>query len=160
MKCPSCNAELQKSDYEKLDLDMCPDCSGVWLSQDKLESFIKLHIKYFDYFPDIKHSTNQKTGFEKGVPEILQPCPQCNKPMKWYSYDLKANIHLYCCMDCHGVWVDSSKINQLVLEVKDYSDYKVIGEEIVKDDKKLQLLLKMGRIGKTLSMRRWYGYKI
>lgn len=153
MQCPSCNAELQKSDYQKLSLDMCPNCSGVWLAQDKLEPFIQLHIKYADYLPDVKYSSDRNVGLADGIPQILQPCPQCNKPMKWYSYDLEANVHLYRCMDCHGVWVDSSKINRLVLKVRDHSDYKLIGEEIIKDDKRLQLLLKMARVGKFLNMR-------
>src|ERR1700690_893440 len=98
MQCPSCNAELQKSDYEKLDLDMCPNCKGVWLAQNKLDAFIQLHIKYADFFPDDNHSLTPLSNPTNAIPLTLQACPQCSQPMKWFNYDLEANIHLYRCV--------------------------------------------------------------
>ena len=35
--CPVCQRKLTKAERNGLEIDTCPDCQGVWLSQDKLE---------------------------------------------------------------------------------------------------------------------------
>jgi hypothetical protein len=38
--CPVCRRRLAKADRHGLRIEVCPDCQGVWLTQDELEQLI------------------------------------------------------------------------------------------------------------------------
>lgn len=37
MKCPKCNGNLSERTYEKVNIDQCADCGGIWLDKGELE---------------------------------------------------------------------------------------------------------------------------
>ena len=37
MKCPKCGSNLEEINYEKVMIDRCPDCKGIWLDHGELE---------------------------------------------------------------------------------------------------------------------------
>jgi Transcription factor zinc-finger len=39
-RCPSCQQGLDKVERHGIQIEICPRCQGVWLSQDKLEQII------------------------------------------------------------------------------------------------------------------------
>ena len=38
LKCPSCGGALKEREYEKVRIDQCADCGGVWLDKGELET--------------------------------------------------------------------------------------------------------------------------
>lgn len=38
MKCPKCGADLVTELIEKIPIDRCPECSGIWLDNGELEA--------------------------------------------------------------------------------------------------------------------------
>ena len=40
MKCPKCGADLATEDFHRIQIDRCPDCSGVWLDKGELDSLV------------------------------------------------------------------------------------------------------------------------
>ena len=39
--CPNCNASMQAVQRSGVELDMCPQCRGVWLDRGELEKIIE-----------------------------------------------------------------------------------------------------------------------
>jgi hypothetical protein len=41
MQCPVCNAELQMTERQGVEIDYCPKCRGVWLDRGELDKIIE-----------------------------------------------------------------------------------------------------------------------
>ena len=41
MKCPNCNATLQMTERQGIEIDYCPQCRGVWLDRGELDKLIE-----------------------------------------------------------------------------------------------------------------------
>lgn len=41
MKCPVCNFALTMSERQKIEIDYCPQCRGVWLDRGELDKIIE-----------------------------------------------------------------------------------------------------------------------
>ena len=37
MKCPKCGSQLKERSFQKVLIDECPDCNGIWLDAGELE---------------------------------------------------------------------------------------------------------------------------
>ncbi|MDH4233157.1 MAG: zf-TFIIB domain-containing protein [Nitrospirota bacterium] len=42
MRCPKCGMELIEIDYEKIKVDKCSECEGIWLDAGELDAVSKL----------------------------------------------------------------------------------------------------------------------
>ena len=42
MNCPVCDAKLRAIEKHSVEVDICPDCKGVWLDRGELEKLIEL----------------------------------------------------------------------------------------------------------------------
>jgi Zn-finger nucleic acid-binding protein len=40
MICPWCHAEMECRDHNGVEIDQCPNCSGVWLDRGELETIL------------------------------------------------------------------------------------------------------------------------
>jgi len=50
MKCPKCGMELIEIDYQKIKVDKCSSCQGVWLDAGELEAVSNLESSTLDKF--------------------------------------------------------------------------------------------------------------
>ncbi|HEX9879042.1 MAG TPA: zf-TFIIB domain-containing protein, partial [Candidatus Binatia bacterium] len=41
MKCPKCGETLKESTFQKVTVDRCPECHGVWLDAGELDQVAK-----------------------------------------------------------------------------------------------------------------------
>lgn len=41
MQCPVCNVELKIADRQRVEIDYCPKCRGVWLDRGELDKLIE-----------------------------------------------------------------------------------------------------------------------
>lgn len=44
MNCPVCDAKLREVNKMGVDVDICPDCKGVWLDRGELEKLLELAV--------------------------------------------------------------------------------------------------------------------
>lgn len=42
MRCPKCGMEMIEIDYNKIKVDKCSECDGIWLDAGELETISKL----------------------------------------------------------------------------------------------------------------------
>ena len=51
MKCPKCYSDLKEEDYkEKVNIDRCQHCGGVWLDAGELEMLVELEHGFISGF--------------------------------------------------------------------------------------------------------------
>lgn len=52
MKCPVCDARLREVTRRGVEVDICPECKGVWLERGELEKLVELAAEEEDYVGD------------------------------------------------------------------------------------------------------------
>jgi len=50
MKCPKCGSDLQEIDYQKVMIDRCMACKGIWLDMGELELLVKGEAQFTKSF--------------------------------------------------------------------------------------------------------------
>lgn len=45
MTCPKCNTELLLAERQRIEIDYCPQCRGVWLDRGELDKIIERNLE-------------------------------------------------------------------------------------------------------------------
>lgn len=105
--CPHCRCELVNYEYRGNDLDICPQCSGLWLNN-----------------PDFKRLTSERDVLKddslpyeytkKPLPrdETYLHCPLCESLMVRKNFKKISGVIIDICRD-HGVWLDTGELVQI-----------------------------------------------
>jgi len=108
MKCPVCNSLMIVVEHEKIELDYCLNCSGVWFDAEELELLLEtmelegtsLSLDNILTSPDVQSS------------EKKRKCPICNQKMK--KTTIGQQIIIDVCRQGHGLWFDNGEVNHLI----------------------------------------------
>jgi Zn-finger nucleic acid-binding protein len=113
MKCPLDKSDMIVVEHQRIELDYCLKCAGVWLDAGELDLLV---------------STLKTEGTNSYHPEILTPetakvsetkrkCPVCRKNMDkvWIGKDPKVLID--SCPIGDGLWFDGGELSQVLCEV-------------------------------------------
>ncbi|MFZ2322594.1 MAG: zf-TFIIB domain-containing protein [Ignavibacteriaceae bacterium] len=103
MQCPVCKNSMVILELDKVEIDYCPACKGIWLDSGELELLIE------DY------SKNNSSNFRlvNDLPEKKYRCPICNKKMNKVEY-ANSKIIIDKCKNDHGLWFDKGELNLLL----------------------------------------------
>ena len=124
MKCPVCNLDMIAVEYNKIELDHCLKCLGVWFDAGELEL---LHM-----------ASQADRASEVGVfslpdadtGEAKRKCPICGKKMRKVLIGREPNVLIDVCPRNDGLWFDSGEVEQLVnqftLESPGSADHHVV----------------------------------
>ncbi len=92
-----------------LNLDVCPQCAGIWFDDGELATLI-------DTAPDALDTLE-----EMHLPELeivtgtgnFRHCPRCNAALEThkYAYDQPAKVD--SCPSCHGVFVEDRELGAI-----------------------------------------------
>jgi Zn-finger nucleic acid-binding protein len=123
MKCPKCNTDLVATKRDKIDMEICPSCMGMWLTSQELEL---LEDEVFDFGDDEKGSLM----LDSETSELN--CPQCGKAMKSFGYRLY-DLQLDFCEDGHGYWLDADE-DQRVLDLMKKEEIN-LGRKVLAEDR-------------------------
>ena len=123
MKCPDCGVELLQRNRDRVDMEVCPSCQGMWLTRQDL---VQLEDEVFDFGDD------EKGSLMLGSEPTARKCPQCEKPMKTFQYRLY-DLELDFCEDHHGYWLDADE-DKRVLEIMKQEE-KNLGRKVLAEDR-------------------------
>ena len=123
MKCPDCGVELLQRNRDRVDMEVCPSCQGMWLTRQDL---VQLEDEVFDFGDD------EKGSLMLGSEPTARKCPQCEKPMKTFQYRLY-DLELDFCEDQHGYWLDADE-DKRVLEIMKQEE-KNLGRKVLAEDR-------------------------
>lgn len=109
-KCPSCsNQELLKNQIADVEIDICPECSGIWFDKGELQSFLGNEYDASNIFSILN---------ENGISENCPVCKTNNLEVYQYNHG-NFYINLERCSSCDGIWLDKGELDK----IKSYLDY-------------------------------------
>jgi uncharacterized protein len=61
MNCPVCETKLRTIERTGIEIDLCPDCKGVWLDRGELDKLVEMSAADYSVGSDKRHSRDQET---------------------------------------------------------------------------------------------------
>ena len=123
MKCPNCDAELVLKKRDRIEMEVCPSCNGMWLSRQELE---QLEDEVFDFGDD------EKGSLMLGSAPTARKCPQCAKPMQAFQYRLY-DLEMDFCKEQHGYWLEADEDKRVLELMKE--EEKNLGRKVLAEDR-------------------------
>ena len=121
-RCPSCDASLERFDYEGTDVVICRSCGGRLASTSQVQRILTRREMRFDERQlalaaaviengDELRRQNHRRRLSGQIATIA--CPRCGRPMmrRLYSYDYAIEVD-YCSM-CDLFWFDRDELEAL-----------------------------------------------
>jgi Zn-finger nucleic acid-binding protein len=100
MNCPVCKKAMIVLELDKVEVDHCIQCGGIWLDSGELQQL----------FEDQKQADALINSFKtrQGVKENLHICPICEKSMEKAA--ASSDIIIDRCTRHHGLWFDKNEL--------------------------------------------------
>jgi len=102
MDCPVCKEAMMVIEYEKIELDYCDSCRGVWLDEGELDLLFGNH--------QITHGFLTSGNPAKAQGETSRLCPICDTVMKKAVTGGSESVVYDHCPEEHGLWFDHGEL--------------------------------------------------
>jgi Zn-finger nucleic acid-binding protein len=123
MNCPNCNVALVEQKRDRIDMEVCPSCNGMWLTAHELT---ELEDEVFDFGDD------EKGSLMFGAAPATRKCPECAKPMQSFQYRLY-DLEMDFCAESHGYWLEADE-DRRVLELMKKEEAN-LGRKVLAEDR-------------------------
>ena len=122
MICPACKSQTIVVERNRIELDYCPHCGGVWFDSGELELLLSslgldAHSKFID---GILTSSEAKTA------EKPRRCPHCAQKMRKSTIGEHLKIVIDICPRGDGLWFDVGELDSLL---KQLGEKSTVGHE-------------------------------
>ena len=113
MKCPVCKNLMIVVEHEKIELDYCVNCAGVWFDSGELELFLEtMNLEKNSLSPgNLLSSPEAKTAEKK------RKCPICGKKMRKTAIGEEPRVLIDACTKGDGLWFDGGEVEQLIKQL-------------------------------------------
>jgi Zn-finger nucleic acid-binding protein len=115
VNCPACKGVVVVVEYQRIELDYCTKCYGVWFDAGELTLLTeRLALK------GEALTMNEIMALpEKKAAEKARRCPICRKKMKKVTIGSAPEVMIDVCTRGHGVWFDGGEVGQVLGQLKD-----------------------------------------
>jgi Zn-finger nucleic acid-binding protein len=106
MICPVCDQLMIVLELNKVEIDYCPSCEGIWLDSGELELLLQ----------DSSSKTNLLNSFQKAkrTKERKYRCPICSINMAKVNVGGEHQVLIDKCRFNHGLWFDKGELISVV----------------------------------------------
>ena len=120
MLCPICKSDMIVIEHNKIELDYCTICLGVWFDTQELELWLEsMSLKDTNQFlGNILNSAEAKSS------EKIYRCPICQQKMKKTNIGQQPEITIDVCRQGDGLWFDGGEVGQLIKQLAGKSSGK------------------------------------
>jgi len=99
MNCPACRVPTYVVEYQEIELDLCPDCGGVWFDAGELDLLLPAAAD-----AQLTPAVTAEAG---------RPCPLCARTMDKMNIGPGRRVLVDSCPAC-GLWFDRHEVEDLV----------------------------------------------
>lgn len=122
MICLNCRKEtLEKINFNKVQVDRCTQCHGIWFDQDELRKLKDEKDQYLKWL-DIDLWTEGKKFKISSSGKI---CPLCKETLYEVRYG-ESNIKVDTCISCKGIWLDEGEFKKIIAYLKNIVGTKTL----------------------------------
>jgi len=114
MKCPVCKVSTTAVEYDKIELDYCHVCHGIWFDRGELE--LLLDTLAGGTTRELVKSLMQRP--QKKVSEKSRNCPICRRKMRKIDVGSGREILIDMCGAGHGLWFDGGESGAFIEQLK------------------------------------------
>ncbi len=113
MICPTCNSDMIVVEHNRIELDYCTNCRGVWFDSGELELLLEsMNLEGTDLFlGNILDSTEAKSSEKK------RRCPVCRRKMNKTTIGQDPEVLIDVCPQGDGLWFDGGEVGDLIRQV-------------------------------------------
>jgi hypothetical protein len=97
-------------EYQKTELDYCPNCHGAWFDAGELE----LLLEKSGFAGEIPYLHALLQSKEASTSEKKRRCPVCRRNMKKVNVGEGRGILIDTCWRGDGIWFDGGEVDQVV----------------------------------------------
>ena len=137
MICPACKNDMIVVEHNKIELDYCTSCQGVWFDSGELELFLNsmgLDSRSVFWRNILNYQEVPST-------ERKRKCPICGRKMKKTIIDKQPEILIDVCQRGDGLWFDSGEVISLIKQIANKTP--------AKEDAQQQILGFLGEVFKA-----------
>lgn len=110
MLCPACREVMIVVEQDKIELDHCTSCAGVWFDAGELELMLErmgldrgaLSLARAADLPEAKSGEKKRR------------CPVCGRKMKKTHIGQEPKVLIDVCLRGDGLWFDGGEIGQII----------------------------------------------
>ena len=111
MICPTCKNDMMVVEHNRIELDYCGKCHGVWFDTGELELLLgSLGLDSASPFLDSLLKAEDAETDEK-----TRRCPLCRRKMKKRSLETKVLVDV--CPQGEGIWFDGGEVGELIRQL-------------------------------------------
>ena len=113
MICPVCKSDMIDVEHNRIELDYCTSCQGVWFDAEELELLLESMGFENHGLPlgDIVHAPAAEPSEQK------RKCPICGLKMKKMALGQQPEILIDACPQREGLWFDGGEVGQLIRQL-------------------------------------------
>lgn len=104
MQCPFCKNEMVILELNKVEIDYCTNCKGIWLDAGELE--LLYHSSDSTVIDKLFNKSENNS-------ELKIRCPICRKKMEKVEFK-QTGIILDKCKNNHGYWFDKDELRSIL----------------------------------------------
>jgi Zn-finger nucleic acid-binding protein len=114
MRCPLDKKDMIVVEHQKIELDYCLQCSGVWVDASELELLLEAlkrqgaQIKQNDLLSPRQAVVN----------EVTRKCPHCSAKMEKVWMGKEPQVVIDSCPRGHGLWFDGGELHQILCQLE------------------------------------------
>ncbi len=109
MLCPVCEVDRFVLEFERVEIDWCPECAGVWLDSGELELIgQRAGALHGELLGALETGKSERPGGGR------RRCPICRKKLREVKTESEPPIVLDRCPAEHGLWFDRGELEAVV----------------------------------------------
>jgi len=107
--CPACSTEMRTETIDDVQLDVCPQCAGVWFDPEELRTLLARDPLSLTKLEDWTGASVT----QKSAGPSIRRCPVCQLPLERYHYLYTSSIVLHACTQCGGFFVEDGELGKM-----------------------------------------------
>jgi hypothetical protein len=104
--CVKCESILDRGTYAGVEVDLCPECGGLWLDKGELEA---LGTASPTQVSDLRNMLTGNPFAQPAASDIPTECPSCEGKLREV---VLGPIHVDFCTNCGGVFLDRGELDK------------------------------------------------
>jgi Zn-finger nucleic acid-binding protein len=114
MRCPVDKKDMIVVEHQKIELDYCLQCSGVWFDASELDLLVEALKREGAQIKQDDLMTTQKAD----VKEAARNCPHCGTKMNKVWMGKEPRVLIDSCQRGHGLWFDGGELHQILCQLE------------------------------------------